>query len=357
MIDLLFDGKKRVKALLSLGFIISILTFTGCGVLSPTAKVKVPVFLSPLNEANKEQLLAEITRYAEVKGIRGKVGVKFEDNSFAESGIAEKYKTADGLVVLQNPSKINLKIQIPAIGTDIVQMTSDGEKFRVAVICCVEERFKVFAFGTNANDYSRLREKASQVLGKGGAQGQSISVFSSLRPQHFTDALLMRPINTGEDYIYTQSEIYQEEEGTTKEKSRIARVIRGYYLLDELKKSESGDYKVFRRFWFDRVGGIRLARQQIFDEVGTLENDIAYGIEQKFGENGGHSLPIQVQVTRPKERYSVKLTYLEPASVVIDRAYDPEVFLLENRWQLREVDLDKQAEQSALLNQLNQPTK
>lgn len=317
----------------------------------------VPVFLSPLNTTDKEKLIAEINRFSEVKAIRGKVGVKFEDNSFAESGIAEKYKTADGLVVVQNSSKINLKIQIPVVGTDLVQMTSDGEKFRVAVICCVEERFKVFAFGTNSNDYSRLRERATQVLGKGGEQGQSISVFSSLRPQHFTDALLMRPINTGGDYIYTQSEIYQDEEGTTKQKSRIARVIRGYYLLDELKKNEAGDYKIARRFWFDRVGGIRLARQQIFDDGGTLENDIAYGVEQKFGENGNHSLPIQVQITRPKERYSVKLTYPEPASVVIDRAYDPEVFLLENRWQLREVDLDKQAEQSALFKQLNQPTK
>jgi hypothetical protein len=353
MIDLPFYRKFLSKTFLHLLVLGLVLASIGCGSLQVKTKDPVPVFLT-VESAEKERLIAEINRYSEVKAIRGKVGVKFEDNSFAESGIAEKYKTANGLVVVQDPSKINLKIQIPVVGTDLVQMTSDGDKFRVAVICCVEEKYKVFASGTNAKDYSRLREKARQVLAKGSQQEQSISVFSSLRPQHFTDALLMRPVNNGEDYIYTQSEIYQEEAGTTKEKSRIARVIRGYYLLDELKKNGSGNFQITRRFWFDRVGGIRLARQQIFDDKGVLENDITYGTEQKFGENGGYSMPVQVQITRPKERYSVKLTYEEPAAVVIGKIYDPEVFVLENRWQLPEVDLDKQAEQSALLNQLNQ---
>lgn len=353
MIDLQAGSKHLSRNFLRFLVLGLVLASVGCGVIQTKTIEPVPVFLG-VESTDKEKLIAEINRYSEVKAIRGKVGVKFEDNSFAESGIAEKYKTANGLVVVQNPSKINLKIQIPVVGTDLVQMTSDGDKFRVAVICCVDEKYKVFASGTNDKDYTRLRAKATQVLTKGSKQEQSISVFSSLRPQHFTDALLMRPITNGEDYIYTQSEIYQEEAGTTKEKSRIARVIRGYYLLDELKKNGSGDFQIARRFWFDRVGGIRLARQQIFDEKGVLENDITYGVEQKFGENGGYNLPVQVQITRPKERYSVKLTYEEPATVVIGKIYDPEVFILENRWQLPEVDLDKQAEQSALLKQLNQ---
>ncbi|MEP6923868.1 MAG: hypothetical protein ABI954_05355, partial [Pyrinomonadaceae bacterium] len=267
-----------------------------------------------------------------------------------ESGISEKYRTANGQVIVETPSKINLKIQIPVVGSDLVQMTSDGEKFRVAVICCVDEKYKKFFSGTNANEYTNLREKAKKTL-SGNKEGVAISVFASLRPQHFTDALLMQPVHSNDDYIYTQSETYADEPGTTKKKSPIARVIRGYYLLDELKKNGEGDYRITRRFWFDRVGSIRLAKQQVFDDKGVLETDIAYGIEQNFTETKGFSLPVQVQITRPQERYSVKLTYQVPSEVIIGKSYEDGVFILENKWQLPEVDLDKQAEQAKLLNQ------
>ena len=322
--------------------IIFILVAAGCNPVKN--QVKVPVRLSPLEEASKDKLLAEINRLAEVKSIRGKVDVKFEDNSFAESGIADKYKTADGQVVVQSPGNINLRIQIPFVGTDIVQMTSDGAKFRVAVICCVEERFKRFVVGTNNADYSPLEQKARQAVGNGDAEKRAISAFSSLRPQHFTDALLMRPVENGADFIYTQSEIYQDEIDPAG-RSAAGRVIRGYYLLDELKKQENG-FEISRRFWFDRVAGIRLARQQVFNENRELVADIAYGAEQKLGETAALSFPAQVQVTRPQERYSVRLTYQTPQAVVVGRNYETPIFQLENTWNLPEVDLDKQLQQA-----------
>lgn len=323
--------------------VFSVLAFAAC---TPSVKnpVKVPLRLSPLEVATKQQLLSEISRLSQAKSMRGKVDVKFEDNSFAESGIAEKYKTADGQVIVQSPGNINLKIQIPIVGTDIVQMTSNGDKFRVAVICCVDERFKRFVVGTNEADYSPLEKKAKQAVGDGSAEKRAISAFSSLRPQHFTDALLMRPVETGENFTYAQSEIYQDE-ADTGAKSAAARVIRGYYILDELHKNGNG-FNVSRRFWFDRVAGIRLARQQVFSDAGALVSDITYGAEQKLGENGAVSLPVQVQVTRPLERYSVRLTYQSPQAVVLGRNYEAPLFQLENTWGLPEVDLDKQLQQA-----------
>lgn len=348
----LFNRKRLSRTFLFFSIIGLILTASGC--LSFKGNYTVPVFLSPLTTTDKAKLISEIDRYAQVKTVRGKVLVKFEDNSFAESGIAEKYKSANGSVIVQTPANINLKIELPVVGSDLVQMTSDGDKFRVAVICCVEEKYKKFVYGKNASEYLGLQERARTLLGKGNEQEKSISVFASLRPQHFTDALLMRPIQTGGDYIYTQSEIYQDEEGSANRKSRTSRVIRGYYLLDELKKQGEGDYKISRRFWFDRIGGIRLSRQQVFDDRGVLETDIIYGIEEKFTDTAQYSLPIQVQITRPQERYSVKLTYQEPAAVIIGKMYDAGIFQLENKWNLPEIDLDKRAEELKVVTQPNQ---
>lgn len=118
--------------------------------------------------------------------------------------------------------------------------------------------------------------------------------------------------------------------------------MRGYYLLDEFAKQPDGTLKIGRRFWFDRVGGIRLARQQIFDAKGEIESDIIYGREGNLTESGSFTnLPLEIQVTRPKEKYSMKLTYQTPEAVTIGTTFPAAAFVLQNTWNLEEVDLDK----------------
>jgi hypothetical protein len=125
-------------------------------------------------------------------------------------------------------------------------------------------------------------------------------------------------------------------------KSPIRTVLRGYYMLDELRKNADGGLTVSRRFWFDRVGTVRLARQQIFDETGEIESDIVYGREGNLTDTGEYNnLPLRIEVARPKEKYKMSLTYQSPESVSIGKTYNAEVFVLENRWNLEEVDLDK----------------
>jgi hypothetical protein len=103
---------------------------------------------------------------------------------------------------------------------------------------------------------------------------------------------------------------------------------------------------IVRRFWFDRVGGIRLARQQIFDAKGEIESDITYGAMGNLTDTGEYNgLPLRIEVTRPKEKYKMSLTYQSPESVTIGKSYNPDVFVLENRWNLPEVDLDKRVQE------------
>lgn len=300
-------------------------------------------------DAQSPQLLGEVTRFAKVNSMRAKIDLKFEDNSFAELGVAEKYKTAPGELVVQRPSNILLKVQVPVINSDIVQMTSNGEKFRVAVL---EDgaggKYRNFIIGTNNTDYSVLQQNFQNTDLNGNSKEikQNVNAFSNLRPQHFTDAVLVRPIDT-EKYSYLQSTILQEEYDFTKKKSEpLYWVLRGYYLLDEFRKNEDGSLQVVRRFWFDRVGSIRLARQQIFDAKGEIESDIIYGQEGNLTETGNYNnLPLQIIVTRPKEKYKMKITYQSPASVSIGKTYPVKAFELENEKNLPVIDLDKKLEE------------
>lgn len=323
-------------------FIIVMLAVASGACISTKTEKKTATLLKNEN-APQAELMNEVNRFARVNSLRAKMYLKFEDNSFAEFGNKEVYRQADGEIVVQRPGNILLKVQVPIIKTDVAQMTSDGETFRVAILQDGGTgKYKKFVKGTNNADYSKLQKTLNSAdLENGKTLKESVNAFANLRPQHFTDAMLVRPTDNAN--VYTQTSIFQiEEDESVIKKSPLRKVMRGYYLLDEYGKQSDGSLTILRRFWFDRVGGIRLARQQIFDAKGEIESDIVYGKEGSLTETGNFTnLPLEIQVTRPKEKYSMKLTYQTPEAVMIGKTFPQSAFVLQNSWNLEEVDLDK----------------
>lgn len=337
-----FSFRIAQALLLLMGLLIS----SGCFLLDRFTRkeITVPALLTPLAEANTTQLIAEVNRVAGVRSLRGKVDIEFQDTSFATAGIAEKYRAADGTVVLQRPGKVFLIIQAPFIATDIARMTSDGKHFRVAVLQG-DQKYRRFVLGTNNATYKKLpvetqpNGRSSSDKKRARTEEETVSALSNLRPQHLTDALLILPVEPRAGMLYSKTEFYQEEKDP-RQKSDNKRVMRGYYFLDELEIAE-GSARLVRRFWFDRVAGIRLARLQTFDNNGVLITDVSYRALKNFGEGGSLQLPSIVEMTRPQDHYKLSLTYQEPEAAVLNHEYPAETFLLENKWQLPEYDLDK----------------
>jgi len=335
-----FNAYRMVPARLLLSvFIVSVLLFSGgCGLFGAKRKIQVPQLLEPLRAANKQQLIQEINRLSTVESIHGKVDIQFEDTSFASFGIADQYRLVDGDITLQRPGKIYLVIQFTFV--DIAQMASDGEHFSVAVLKG-DDKYRRFVKGTNSADYGKLKtdgttEKQNEEQKK---QKETVSALANLRPQHLTDAFMIRPVEPNNSLIYTQSEFFQEEPDTRAQAKKNARIMRGYYLLEEVSTA-SGDTKISRRFWFDRVNGIRLARVQSYDDKGSLITDVSYYNEKPLGSGATASLPSRVEITRPQDQYKLSITYQDATSVELNRKYGPKAFVLENKWQLPEVDLD-----------------
>ncbi len=326
---------------------------TGCGLFGTRKKVQVPQLLAPLAEADTARLIAEVNRLSSLQSIRGKVDIEFEDTSFAEVGIAEKYRQADGSVTLQRPGMIYLVISIPFIAKDIAQMTSNGETFRVAVLEG-DQKYRRFVKGTNNASYEQLEMNGTPAPANNKDRSsmmekETVTALSNLRPQHLTDALMINPIpepaQTGLTYV--QSEFYHEEPDNRPRAKKDSRIVRGYYLLEEIAPPASGQARLQRRLWFDRHNGIRLARTQSFDDRGRLITDVSYLDEKPFGESATLRLPSKIQITRPLDRYKLSITYQAPSDVDINRAFQPEAFTLENRWQLPEVDLDQRQRNKA----------
>lgn len=346
MLNSLCNPKSLMRPVLFALCLGSLLFINGCsGFLGKFAhkQVGVPQLLTPLVGAETPQLIAEVNRLAAIKSLHGKLDIQIQDTSFAAVGKAEKYRAADADVTVQRPGKVYLIIQFAHV--DIAQMSSDGEQFRVALLKG-DEKYKKFVKGTNKANYGELKPDSND--GKQDKEQKSanatVGSLSNLRPQHLTDALLMLPIEpvAQSGLIYSQSEFYEEELDTRPQAKNGARVVRGYYLLEEMSTGGAGEAHLKRRIWFDRVGAIRLARIQTFDDRGLLDTDITYNADATIGDSPGARLPSRIELTRPKDHYKLSLTYQTPESVVIDKEWDPEVFILRNRWQLPEVDLDAQ---------------
>ncbi|HKP80523.1 MAG TPA: hypothetical protein VJT69_00825 [Pyrinomonadaceae bacterium] len=302
----------------------------------------MPQLLTPLANANKDRLIQEVNRLSTVKSIHGKVDIRFEDTSFASSGIAEQYKLVDGDITVQRPGKIYLVIQF--ISVDIAQMASDGERFSVAMLKG-DSKYRRFVKGTNSAIYPKLKSELTTANQNDKQQSQkeeeTVSALSNLRPQHLTDAFMMRPIEPNNSLIYAQSEFFQEEADARRESKKSDRIMRGYYILEEFSQTGS-DARPQRRFWFDRVNGIRLARVQTFDDQGRLITDVSYYNEKPLGSSATASLPSRIEITRPQDQYKLSISYQDSTSVELNRDYNPKAFVLENKWQLPEVDLDVQ---------------
>jgi hypothetical protein len=324
------------------------LVTSGCGLFGARTSVKVPQLLQPLRESKKEALLQEINRLASVKSIHAKVDITFEDTSFASVGIAEKYRQVDGNLTLQQPGKIYLALQFTIV--DIAAMASDGQRFAVAVLQG-DEKYRRFVKGTNSAVYPPLENnEKSNKKDKKKAEKETVSALSNLRPQHLTDAFMIRPIEQASGHLYSLSEFFQEEADVRAQAKKGARVMRGYYLLEELSAPKDGETQVLRRFWFDRVEKVRLARVQTLDQKGQIVTDVAYFNDRPIGSGDAMTMPSKIELTRPQDQYKISLIYQDPASVELNGIFKPEAFVLQNKWGLPEVDLDAQNKKKVTAN-------
>ena len=90
-----------IRLAITLALAIILPVATACHIVHKP--VEVEKLLTPLSQADTAQLIRVVNNVSSVRSIHGKVDIQFEDTSFATSGIAEKYRTADGTITLQRP--------------------------------------------------------------------------------------------------------------------------------------------------------------------------------------------------------------------------------------------------------------
>jgi len=242
----------------------------GCAV-SHTTVVKPSGPPAQLQTATKSDLITRYDQQADtVTSLNATVTMTLTAGS-AYTGVIKQYHEVKGFILAQKPSTIRLIGQAPVVGTNIFDMESDGDTFRI--------------FIPSQNKF---------LTGPANLERPSAKPIENLRPQHLTGAIFW-------DGIGSQSPVLLEEVSDAGSQYYVLTVIR------RLDKSGSNaadaDWEIAMKVWFDRAD-LSVARRQVYESGGKLASDIRYSGWDTFG---AVRYPRQIALARPGNDYKLQI--------------------------------------------------
>jgi outer membrane lipoprotein-sorting protein len=216
----------------------------------------------PLKVADQASLLEAISRqYEAVHDFSATVDMVPALGSAEKSKITE-YKDVRAYILFREPGNIRIIGLYPVIRNKAFDMTSDGARFKLYIP-------SRDAFVEGANEMVQRSENR----------------IENLRPQHFVDALLVRPVDRAAAKVMIEN--LTDEDGA-------------YYIVHVVHE-ENGALRLERTIWFNRVN-LEISRQMIFDLAGNILTDARYS-EWKIYDKV--AFPKHVEINRPQDEYGV----------------------------------------------------
>jgi len=182
--------------------------------------------------------------------------------STEKSKITE-YKDVRAFILFRKPGDIRLIGLYPVVRNKAFDMVSDGTNFKLYVP--VRNRF---------------------LVGRNEIDQPSQNKLENLRPQHFLEALLVRPIDADRDKLLLEN--FTDEDNA-------------FYVLHVVHVNGGGQLQLDRTIWFNRYSLI-MARQLTFDETGNILTDARY-TEWRAYDNV--AFPKHIEINRPRDEYAV----------------------------------------------------
>jgi hypothetical protein len=259
---------RTARVLLGLVVCALFLSSAACLVRRET-RVSPVALPPPAREATLTDLIARINSQSEaVRTMTATVDLEPTAGS-VYSGIIREYHDVKGFILLEKPSLIRMIGQAPVVRTDIFDMASNGEEFRLYI-----------------------PPKQKFIIGPTGFRRPAKNSLENLRPQHILEALLLPPIDEAREKAFLE----EATEGTGR-----------YYVVNVVAASDNDGLQLKRRIWFDRAN-LELTRVQYFEPQGRYVEDVHYGDYKAFESV---TYPTHLEVGRPVEDYRLTITILK----------------------------------------------
>ena len=243
------------------------------------AKTSAPVLL----DAQEPALVRKVAEQFEaVQDLNATVDMTPALGTTEKSRVTE-YKDVRGYILFRKPADIRIIGLYPVVRNTAFDMVSNGIDFKLYVPA-----------------------KNSFLVGRNTIEKPSENKLENLRPQHFLEALLVRPLEPDEKVIL---ENFTDEDNA-------------FYILHVVHQSGSGQLQLVRTIWFNRVD-LRLARQILLDSAGNILTDARYSNWKDFD---GVAFPKHIEINRPHDEYAV---VLEVQKMDINKGISDDKFVLE----------------------------
>ncbi|MGP8243354.1 MAG: DUF4292 domain-containing protein [Bryobacteraceae bacterium] len=183
----------------------------------------------------------------------------------AEKNHITEYKDVLAYILFSKPASIRIIGLYPVVRSKAFDMASDGASFELYV-----------------------PSRNAFVTGGNGIIQPSPNKLENLRPQHFVEALLVRPVDVKTEKVLLEN-LTDEDQAS--------------YILHVIHERRDGTLQLVRTIWFNRVN-LRISRQLIFDDEGNILTDARYS-QWKLYDNV--LFPKHIEINRPQDEYGVVL--------------------------------------------------
>ena len=217
----------------------------------------------PLLVADQSTLVDSIARqYQAIHDFNATVDMVPALGSAEKSKITE-YKDVRAFILFRKPGDIRLIGLYPVVRNKAFDMVSDGTNFKLYVPA--RNRF---------------------LVGRNEIDQPSENKLENLRPQHFLEALLVRPIDANRDKLLLEN--FTDEDNA-------------FYVLHVVRVNGGGELQLERTIWFNRYN-LTMARQLIFDAAGNILTDARY---TEWRPYDNVAFPKHIEINRPRDEYAV----------------------------------------------------
>ncbi|MBZ5624941.1 MAG: DUF4292 domain-containing protein [Acidobacteriia bacterium] len=233
---------------------------------------------------DRDTLLRVITRqYNAVRDFNATVDMVPAQGSAEKSHITE-YKDVRAFLLFRKPADIRIIGLLPVVRSKAFDMVSNGSSFKLY-----------------------LPTKSRFITGRNETEHLSENKLENLRPHHFLDALVVRPIDGNANKLLLEN--FTDEENA-------------FYIIHEIHEGADGQLRLLRTVWFNRLD-LQLARQLIFDADGNILSDARYS---QWHAYDNVPFPKHIEINWPREESAVVIDIVK---MDINKGVSDDKFVLE----------------------------
>ncbi len=265
-----------VRRLVSVAALSLPLILSGCFVLSTTRRLPIPKVPGEIETETAAELVAQLDqRWEKLESLNATVDIQASVLKSKE-GMERDYTTFRGIILLRKSEMLRVYGRVPVIGTTMFDMASDGKNFTLYI-----------------------PSRSLAIKGPNALKKKSDSQIENMRPGFFFDAMVVRGLDSADDYsVVADSE-------TVEDAARKHLLFTPEYVLRIVRpKPDSREMTTVRQITFHR-DDLLPYEQDVYDSDGNPETHVTYANYQDFGFG---PYPTRIVINRPLEDYQIVMT-------------------------------------------------